>query len=81
MPTYEYRCETNGRTIEVQHPMSKRLRTWGEACELSGEAIGTTPAEAPIEKALSLSFVSSTKPASSSMPTGGCGPGCGCSMH
>ncbi len=29
MPTYDYRCETNGQVVEVKHGMSEVLKTWG----------------------------------------------------
>ncbi|MFG0306646.1 MAG: zinc ribbon domain-containing protein [Phycisphaerales bacterium JB040] len=79
MPTYEYRCEANDRVIEVQHPMSRTVRTWGEVCDLAEIDPGDTPRKSPVEKILSLSFVSGSKPdAGPSFPGGGCGAGCGC---
>jgi len=33
VPTYEYRCQSNGRLVEVRHDMAERLATcgdWGE---------------------------------------------------
>ena len=32
MPTYDYRCDTNGQVLEVSHRMSEPLSTWGELC-------------------------------------------------
>lgn len=32
MPVYEYHCKENGYTVEVTHPMDKKLETWGELC-------------------------------------------------
>jgi len=29
MPTYDYRCDANGKTVEVIHRMSEQLNTWG----------------------------------------------------
>jgi hypothetical protein len=29
VPTYDYRCETNGQVLEVKHHMNERLATWG----------------------------------------------------
>lgn len=57
MPRYEYRCEANSRTVEVAHPMSQRLTTWGEVCQLAEIEPGNTPADTPVEKVLSLGFV------------------------
>lgn len=50
MPTYDYRCEANGETLEVRHAMGKKLTTWGELCEQLGISPGhTSPAE-PVHK-------------------------------
>ena len=50
MPTYDYRCEANGKVVEVRHGMSERLTTWGELCERSGMDVGNTPAESSVER-------------------------------
>ena len=52
MPRYDYRCETNGRVVEVTHGMNERLATWGEVCARSGEDVGDTPADAAVEKVI-----------------------------
>ena len=44
MPTYDYRCEANGRVVEVRHRMSERLTTWGELCKLAGLDASRNPA-------------------------------------
>ncbi len=33
---YDYRCETNGQVVELNHSMNERLETWGEPCERAG---------------------------------------------
>ena len=43
MPTYDYRCESNSRVVEVMHRMNEQMRTWGELCEKAGVAPGDTP--------------------------------------
>ncbi len=43
MPTYDYRCEANGRLYEVRHSMALSPRTWGEL-----RAVGELPADAAI---------------------------------
>jgi hypothetical protein len=48
MPTYDYRCEANGRVVEVVHRMSEQLRTWGELCDRAGVEAGDTPTETPV---------------------------------
>ncbi|MEL7472729.1 MAG: zinc ribbon domain-containing protein [Planctomycetota bacterium] len=74
MPTYEYRCETNGRTLEVRHPMSANPDTWGELCKLGELDPGDTPSEAPVERLISLSFAHGS---AAPDPAMGCGkPSC-----
>jgi hypothetical protein len=48
MPTYDYRCEANGRMVEVMHRMSEQMNTWGEVCDKAGIAPGDTPLDAPV---------------------------------
>lgn len=50
MPLYDYQCPANGVRIEIHHPMSEKIATWGELCERSGHAPGDTPTDAPVEK-------------------------------
>lgn len=52
MPVYEYVCSLNGRVVEVVHPMTDRVTTWGQLCDLAGFETGDTPAETPVEKLL-----------------------------
>lgn len=42
MPVYEYYCEENDLTVEVVHPMSVKLHTWGEVCYVSQISMGDT---------------------------------------
>jgi predicted nucleic acid-binding Zn ribbon protein len=61
MPNYDYLCPSNGRRVEVFHPMNEKLRTWGELCARAGISAGDTPEDAPVEKLISapgLSFPS-----------------------
>ncbi len=80
MPTYEYRCETNGRLVEVSHKMAERLKTWGELCERAGIAPGRTDPKARVEKLISAGFIGSGGGDSSAgacdLPACGSGP-CG----
>jgi hypothetical protein len=57
VPTYEYRCEANGRLVEVRHKMAERLATWGELCERAGIAPGKTDPAEPVEKLISAGFI------------------------
>ena len=50
MPLYEYHCSENGRTVEVTHPMSAKLKTWGELCFVAQIALEDTDPLAPIER-------------------------------
>jgi hypothetical protein len=61
MPTYDYRCATNGRTVEVMHRMSEQLSTWGELCDKAGIEPGDTPLETPVARmATGGNIISST---------------------
>lgn len=58
MPNYDYYCEANGRTIEVQHPMRVRLRTWGEVCYAAQIPLDDTNPLAPVSKVIHAPHVS-----------------------
>jgi len=78
MPTYDYYCEANDRTVEVSHRMSEQLRTWGELCARAGVAPGKTAAGTPVRRLVSgaaiLSGQSRATPAA--MPDCGAGTAC-----
>ncbi|MCC5786115.1 MAG: hypothetical protein JJU33_05385 [Phycisphaerales bacterium] len=83
MPRYEYRCESTHEIVEVSHPMSETLRTWGEVCERAGIDPGKTPAKTPVEKVVSLASIGGAGPSggpsagqSGGAPPHSCGPGC-----
>ena len=50
MPTYDYRCEANGRVVEVNHRMSESLSTWGELCAAAGIAADDTAPDSPVKR-------------------------------
>ena len=84
MPTYDYRCDTNGQVLEVSHRMSEKLVTWGELCERAGVEPGDTPADAPVHRlATGGNIIASGSRGSGTAPmppcaSGGCGGGfCG----
>ena len=87
MPTYDYRCNTNGRVLEVSHRMSENLNTWGELCHQAGVETGDTPADAPVERlATGGTVISSTSRGSGTTPmpacaSGNCCRGGVCGMH
>jgi hypothetical protein len=76
MPYYEYRCESNGRTLEVRHGMSERLTTWGEVANAAGVETGDTPADAPVERLLSTPVPLTGSAGEPDFQ--GCGAGCAC---
>lgn len=86
MPTYEYRCESNGETLEVFHSMSQRVSTWRELCQLAGHEPGTTQADSPVIRLVSATAVHTPKVGEwkrtdkKKTPASGHahGPGCGC---
>jgi len=84
MPYYEYRCAANGRTVEVRHAMSETMETWSQVAAAAGIDVGDTPAEAPVERLMSMASVGHAAgaggaPGSGPAPSfGGCGPGCRC---
>lgn len=80
MPTYDYHCPANGRTVEVKHRMSEEIRTWGELCAMAGLPLEATPADTPVAKKLAAPMVagSSNLGCDAGPPVmGGCGMG-GC---
>ena len=84
MPTYDYCCDANGKTVEVFHSMSEQLDTWGELCEKAGIDPGNTAVDAPVHRLAtggniissdSLdSALASTCNMGSCCPGGSCGP-------
>jgi predicted nucleic acid-binding Zn ribbon protein len=61
MPTYDYRCSANGITLEARHSMKDQISNWGELCELTGQPLGETPADEPVEKVIGASAVHTPK--------------------
>ena len=61
MPKYDYLCETNGRIVEVSHPMADRLQTWGEVCQRADLPLDGTPADSPVKKLITGGGVVSSK--------------------
>ena len=76
MPYYEYRCGSNGRTLEVRHRMDEVLHTWGELTERAGADPGVTPADAPVERLMSAPVALTGSPKETGFQ--GCGAGCAC---
>jgi len=86
MPTYDYRCDANGKVLEVSHRMSDNITTWGELCERAGVETGDTPADSPVHRlATGGNIISSNNLGSGSAPacttTGSCCPGGACGLN
>ena len=83
MPTYDYRCEDNGKVFEVNHPMSLSVANWGDLCKAGNIDPGDVAAEAPVTKLLRTGGVVKSSAlnnpeAPPCMTGGGCsGGGCG----
>jgi len=81
MPSYDYRCATNERVIEVRHSITEKLTTWGEVCAKAGIEPGDTPDDAPVDRLISGGAIVSSGALSNPEPpcgSGGCGGGmCG----
>ena len=48
MPNYDYFCETNDKTVEVNHDINTKLKTWGEICFAAQIPLGDTDILAPV---------------------------------
>jgi len=85
MPTYDYRCNTNGRVVEVNHRMSEQIATWGELCERAKVPCGDTPTDAPVHRlATGGNVITSGSLGSGTAPacgTGGCCPTSVCGLN
>jgi hypothetical protein len=75
MPSYDYFCPANDKTIEISHHMDESVSTWGELCKKAGLEPGDTPLNSPVEKIFTCCQVS-TKSSTPELP---CGRGkCAC---
>ena len=52
MPLYQYYCEENDRTVEVNHTLNARLTTWGEVCFVAQIPLGDTDPLAPVKRVI-----------------------------
>ena len=48
MPNYDYFCKKNGKTVEVNHDVNTKLKTWGEVCFVGQISLGDTDVLAPV---------------------------------
>jgi hypothetical protein len=73
MPTYDYYCPANARTLEVWHGMNESLATWGELCVRAQIDPGDTPLDSPIERLSTGGNIISARGEATSMPLMPCG--------
>ena len=59
MPLYDYYCAGNDTTVEVSHPMTVELSSWGELCAFLDRDLGDTPADTPLERLIGRVLVQS----------------------
>ena len=83
MAFYDYHCNANNQTVEVQHSVNEKLDTWKELCERAGIELGDTAPEAPVKRLLNGGAIAGSKtqnaftPAHSRKDSGHvCGPNC-----
>lgn len=57
MPTFDYFCEANGKTVEVRHGADEHLTTWAELCAKAGLLVGDTSPDAPVRRLVSAPHV------------------------
>ena len=83
MAFYDYHCDANHRTIEVQHSVNDKLDTWKELCECAGIELGDTAPASPVQRLLNGGAIAGAKsqnaftPARSRKDSGHvCGPSC-----
>jgi hypothetical protein len=86
MPTYDYRCDANGRVVEVSHRMSEVMHSWGELCARAGITLGDTPPDSPVQRLatggniVSTSHMGSGFDPAPACSTGACCPGGVCGL-
>lgn len=57
MPTYDYFCASNNKTIEVVHSIHEKLETWGQLCQMAKCDPGDTPENAPVRRLITAPSV------------------------
>ncbi len=72
MPTYDYHCEQNSRTVSVQHSMKEKILNWGELCQRAGVEPDATPANASVERIISGGIALPIASAAPALPMAGC---------
>ena len=52
MPMYDYHCPANDQTVQITHRMSEEVKTWGDVCTRTKQALGDTPSDSPVARVL-----------------------------
>lgn len=81
MPTYDYFCAANARTLEVRHGMNENIQTWGELCARAQVDADDTPPDSPVTRLITGgNIISGIKSEAAPMPSlPPCAHGrCGC---
>jgi hypothetical protein len=82
MPTYDYHCAANSRTVSVQHSMKEKISNWGELCQRAGLELDRTPADAGVERIISGGIALPIASPAPALPMAGCcGNPSGCGHH
>lgn len=83
MAFYDYHCDANNQTVEVQHSVNDKLHTWKELCDCAGIKRGNTAPESPVRRLINGGAIAGVKtnnaftPARSRKDAGHiCGPNC-----
>ncbi len=79
MPTYDYHCPANGRTVEVSHKLADRVRTWGDLCKRAGLPLAGTPGKSKVERLITGGSLVGSLGTEKKRPcdSGPCAPVCG----
>ena len=73
MPSYDYYCPANARTLEVWHGMRENLVTWGELCARAQLDVGDTPPDSPVQRLSTGGNIISTRGETAPPPVMPCG--------
>jgi hypothetical protein len=71
MPRYDYYCEANARTIEVVHPISEKVLTWGDICRIARISPGTTSPDSTVVKVFNTPPMANTPVGDSDLKNSG----------
>ena len=58
MPSYDYYCELNDKTIEATHSINAIISNWGELCYVTQNPLGDTDPLTPVRKLIRVPAIS-----------------------